>query len=87
MSSAHQNPALDIHVYEVHFLNGRTEELANNVVAEALYVQCDADGDQYVLLDSIVDYSKDTSVAVARNDQVMVVDGKKIVKSSTRGWE
>jgi hypothetical protein len=84
---AHQNPALDTHVHEVHFPDGRTEELAVNVIAEAVNAQCDADGNQYVLLDVIVDYHMDPSMAVARNNQVTVIDGKKIVKRSTRGWE
>ena len=87
IGSAHRNPALDTHVYEVYFPNRRTEELAANVIAEAVYAQCDTKGNQHVLLDAIMDYRKDPSVAVARNDQVTVVDGKKIVKHSTRGWE
>eukprot|EP00804_Cyclotella_cryptica_P025829 CCRYP_002699-RA/>CCRYP_002699-RA protein AED:0.25 eAED:0.20 QI:0/-1/0/1/-1/1/1/0/678 len=84
---AHHNPALDTCVYEVRFPDGRTEELAANFIAEAVYAQCDADGNQYVLLDAIVDYRKDPSVAVAWDDQVTIVDGKKIIKRSTRGWE
>ena len=47
--------------------------------------RCDADGNQYVLLDSIVDYRKDPSVAVAQDNQVTIVDGKKLVKRSTHG--
>jgi len=58
-----------------------------NVIAEAVYAQCDSDGNQYILLDTIVDYHKDPPVTVARDDQVMIVDGKKLVKRSTRGWE
>eukprot|EP00804_Cyclotella_cryptica_P025700 CCRYP_002900-RB/>CCRYP_002900-RB protein AED:0.32 eAED:0.38 QI:0/0/0/1/0/0.33/3/0/193 len=85
--SAHANPALDTRVYEVHFLNGRTEKLAANVIAEVVYAQCDADGNQYVLLDTIVDYWKDPSVAVSWNDEVTVIDGKKLVTSSTKCWE
>ena len=54
-----------------------------NVIAEAIYAQCDANRNQYILLDAIVDYHKDPSMAVARNDQVTIVDGKKIVKCST----
>ena len=49
-------PVLDSRVYEVWFPDRRPEELAANVNAEAIYAQCDADGNQYVLLDSIVDY-------------------------------
>ena len=56
MGLAHQNPALDIHVYEVHFPDRRTEELAANVIAEAIYAQGDANRNQYVLLDDIVNY-------------------------------
>ena len=66
VGSAHPNPALDSRVYEVRFPDRRTEELAANFIAEAVYAQCDADGNQYVLLDAIVDYRKDPSVAVAR---------------------
>ena len=84
---AHWNPALDTHVYEVCFPDGRTEELVANDIGEAVYAQCDVNGDQYILLDGIMDYHKDPSNAVARNDQVMVIDGKKIFKCSTRGWE
>jgi hypothetical protein len=35
MGTAHHNPALDSRVYEVRFPDGRTEELAANVIAEA----------------------------------------------------
>ena len=73
-------------MYEVRFPDGRTEELAVNVIAEAIYAQCDANGNQYILLDAIVDCCKDPAVAVARNDQVSVIHGKKIVERSTRGW-
>eukprot|EP00804_Cyclotella_cryptica_P026575 CCRYP_014011-RA/>CCRYP_014011-RA protein AED:0.14 eAED:0.14 QI:0/0/0/1/0/0.25/4/0/793 len=87
VGTTHHNPALVTRVYEVWFPDGRTEELAANVITEAVYAQCDADGNQYVLLDAIVDYRKDPSVAVARNDQVSIIDGKKIIKRSTHGWE
>ncbi len=84
MGTVHHNPALDSCVYEVWFPDGRTKELAANVIAEAVYAQCDAHGNQFVLLDAMVDYRKDPSMAVARDAQVMIVDGKKIVKHSTR---
>eukprot|EP00804_Cyclotella_cryptica_P029418 CCRYP_013348-RA/>CCRYP_013348-RA protein AED:0.42 eAED:0.42 QI:0/0/0/1/0/0.5/2/0/176 len=72
-------------IYEVRFPDGRTEELAANVIAEAVYAQCDADGNQYVLLDAIVDYRKDPSAAVAGTTRFR--SSMKIVKRSTRGWE
>ena len=87
VGTAHCNPALDPRVYEVRFPDRQTEELAANVIAEVVYAQCDADGNQYVLLDAIVDYCKDPSMAVARDDQMTIVNGKKLVKRSTHGWE
>ena len=39
MGTTHHNLALDSHVYEVRFPDGRTEELAANVIAEAVYAQ------------------------------------------------
>ena len=56
VGTAHKQPAMDTRVYEVRFLDGCTKELAANTIAEALYAQCDPDGNQYVLLDAIVDY-------------------------------
>ena len=73
-------------MYEVQFPDGRTEEVAANVIAQALYSQCDPDGNEFVLLDSIVDWRKDNS-AVNPKDQARIVDGKKVIKRSTKGWE
>ena len=87
VGTTHKQPAMDTRVYEVRFPGGRTKELAANTMAEALYAQCDPDGNQYVLLDAVMDYRKDPDVAVHRNDQVKIVNGKKVVSHSTFGWE
>ncbi|KAL7475056.1 LOW QUALITY PROTEIN: hypothetical protein ACHAW6_000990 [Cyclotella cf. meneghiniana] len=83
----HKQPAMDTCVYKVHFPVGHTEELAANVIAELLYAHCDSDGNQYVILDAIMEYQKNPDVAVTCNNQVKVVDGKKVVTRSTRNWE
>jgi hypothetical protein len=44
VGSARRNPALDTHVYEVSFPDGRTVKLAAKVIAEVIYAQCDAGG-------------------------------------------
>ena len=87
VGTAHNQTALDTWVCKVRFLNTQSKELATNVIAEALYAQCDGDGNEYVLLDSIVDYQCNADVAVSCTNQVTVVDGKKMVARSTRGWE
>ena len=53
--TSHKEPVMATCVYEVHFLDDHTEELAEKSIAEALYAQCNPDGSQYVTLDSVVD--------------------------------
>jgi hypothetical protein len=35
-----------------------------NIIAENMYTQCDTEGNQYLLLDEILDWQKDESQAV-----------------------
>ncbi|KAL7475174.1 hypothetical protein ACHAW6_001101, partial [Cyclotella cf. meneghiniana] len=65
---------MDTCVYEVHFPDGHTEELAANAIAEALYAQCDPDGKQSVMLDTFVNYRKHPDVAISWNNQVKIVN-------------
>ncbi|KAL7465994.1 hypothetical protein ACHAW6_000395 [Cyclotella cf. meneghiniana] len=67
---------MDTRVYEVRFPDGRTKELAANTIAEALYAQCNPDGNQYILLDAIVDYQRDPNVAIRRNNQELCCEWK-----------
>ncbi|KAL7475690.1 hypothetical protein ACHAW6_001601 [Cyclotella cf. meneghiniana] len=39
VGTAHKQPVMDPRVYDVHFPDGRTKELAANTIAEALYTQ------------------------------------------------
>ena len=87
VSTAHKQPVIDTCIYEVHFQDGRTKELAANTIAEVLYAQCDPDKNQYVMLDAIVVYRKNPDVAISWNNQVKIINSKKVVSFSTRGWE
>jgi hypothetical protein len=53
---ANTNPILDMHEYTFTFNNGDETIMNANLIAEAMYVQCNPDGNQYVLLDSIIDH-------------------------------
>ena len=55
----HMNPILDTRMYLDEFSGGKATELTANVIAETMYVKCDADRNEYLLLDSLVDYNKD----------------------------
>ena len=78
VGSVHANSALDTCIYKVHFPDGGMEELAANVIAEAVYAQCDANSNQYVLLDTIMDYRKNPSVAVSRMSRLRSLMAKRL---------
>ena len=49
------NPIPNTRQYEVRFSNGGVNELTANVISEAMYAQCDEDGNEYVLFAYFVD--------------------------------
>ncbi len=53
---ANANPIFNTCEYMLTFNNGDETVLNSNLIAEAMYAQCDPDGNQYVLLDSISDH-------------------------------
>jgi hypothetical protein len=53
---ANANPILDTREYTFTFHDGDETILNANLIAEAIYAQCNPDGNQYVLLDSIIDH-------------------------------
>ena len=51
-------------------------ELTTNVIAESMYIQCDVDGNEYLVLNLLIDYWKNgkkclwqTRISVCRADQ------------------
>lgn len=83
---AHQNPILDTRVYDVEFPGGQMAEFSANAIAEHMYAQCDADGNQYLLLDAITDHKTDWT-AVKKADQYIVVNGRRHLRKTTVGWK
>ncbi len=53
---ANSNPILDTRTFIINFDDGDQTKLTANLIAESLFSQCDPDGNQYVLLDEIVDH-------------------------------
>ena len=60
MGRAHANPIMDTRLYQVKATGGKVTELTAKVIAEAMYAHCDADGNEYLLPDVLVDYLKIT---------------------------
>ncbi len=82
---ANDNPILDTRSYIINFDDGDQTELTANMIAESLYLQCDPDGNQYVLLEEIVDHQC-LPTAIRLSDQKNVsANGKTYLKRSTVG--
>ena len=58
---ANTNPILDTRTYEVEFQDGQVAEVSANVITQNMYVMCDTEGNQYLLISGIVDHRKDKS--------------------------
>jgi hypothetical protein len=83
---ANDTPILDTREYAVEFDDGEQLEYAANVIAENIYVQAEAEGSKYMLMDSIIDHRKDEN-AVPKKDEYVVVNGKQNRKKTTDGWQ
>ncbi len=55
---ASSNPILDTCEYSVTFDDGDMTKLTANLITESMYAQCDPEGNQYVLLDSLQDHRR-----------------------------
>jgi hypothetical protein len=87
VGNANDNPILDTRSYIVNFNDGDQTELTANMIAESLYSQCDSDGNQYVLLEEIVDHQR-LLTAIKLSDQKNVrANGKTYLKRSTVVWQ
>ena len=53
---ADPNPILDTRSYIVDFADGNQAKLSANLITESLYSRCDPDGNQYFLLEGIIDH-------------------------------
>ena len=50
---ANSNPVLDTRIYQVEFLDGNMAEYSADMIAENMFSQCDASGNQFILMDTV----------------------------------
>ncbi len=84
---ANTNPILNTREYTFTFDNGDETVLNANLIAEAMYSQCDPNGNQYVLLDSIIDHRRLDAAIIPSDQKVVQPDGGIYLKCSTIGWQ
>ena len=61
-------------------------ELTANVIAQSMYASCDDDGNEYLLMDTIVDHHK-SDKALSHSDQKVTFRGRPALRRSTVGWK
>ena len=83
---ANESPILDTQGYIVEFEDGEQAELAANTIAQSMYAQCDPDGNQYVMFDSIVDFRRSTTALCYADQKVLKADGRYFMRRTTTGW-
>ena len=86
IGKANQNPILDMRSYQVQCPNGEIAPYAANLIAENMITQCDPDGNQFLLLESITDHNKDQS-AVPWEDRYVTINGRQHHRITTKGWK
>ena len=84
---ANKNPILDTRGYVAEFEDGDQAELSANTIAQSMYAQCDPDGDQYVMFDSIVDFRSSTTALCYADQKVLKADGRSFMCRTTAGWQ
>ena len=78
------NPILDTRIYQVEFAGGEVIELTTNLITESMCAQCNSEGNEYLLLDVLVDYQKDNK-AISLFDQQITVWGRPKIHKTTAG--
>ena len=63
------NHYLNSIMYEVELADGRVKEYGANVIAENIFTQVDSDGFSLSLMEGIIDYKCDDSVAIPKTDK------------------
>ena len=81
------NPILDSRAYEVEFIDGQTEVLTANVIAENILSQINEDGHRHMMISEIEDHRK-TPQAIEKKDSTYITrSGMQRNKRTTKGWE
>jgi len=73
--------------YIVEMLDGSEETFLANQIAENMFCQMDSEGNQFLLLEEIIDHKKDKSAIPIEDGFIMTKSGNKVAKKTTRGWK
>ena len=82
-----KNPLLDSRKYVVEYIDGTTEVISANIIAENILSQVDEEGHRQLLIDEIIDHRKDDNAVPRERGLYETKDGTLRRKMTTKGWE
>ena len=85
VGQAHSNPILDTCEYEAEFTDGSREIYMANLIAENMYSQVDEEGQQYTLLNEIIDHKSDGKALSKDDGFYLDCYGKQQTRMITQG--
>ena len=84
---ANPNPILDSRIYELQLPDGRLEEYSVNTIAENLISQLDDDGWDGGILQEIIGFRRDDTVAVPKERGFVETQSGSRPVITTKGWD
>ena len=85
VGTPYNNPMIDTCEYIVEFPDVLEAKYLANVIAENMWNQCDVEGNEYLLMGSIIN-DKTDGHAVQKVDRFTYLNGRKHHKKSTKRW-
>jgi len=83
---SNKNPILDTRIYKVTFPDGHSAEFSANTIAECLYSQTDSEGQQYALMDEILDWIQTNDAIDEHNILQISHNGNLHPRRTTQGY-
>ena len=82
------DPYLNSIMYKVKLADGRIKEYGANIITENMLTQVDSDGFSLALMEGIIDYKHDDSIAIPKVDKYITTGrGQRRLQKTTRGWK
>ena len=80
------NPLLDSRQYKIEYLDGTTEVLVANIIAENLLAQVDDQGQRHLMIEEIEDHRKNSDAVPKKMGTILTPSGLQR-KKTTKKWE
>ena len=81
------NPLLNTMVYTTEFPNEEAIEVAVNTATESIFHHCDADGNKFMLFNSIMDHKSAEKPVKKSYDYITRNNQAPECRKMTKGWE